>query len=155
LANRLPLWQQRAVRARFINPVIYMAFSLVLGTIIPYPIISYIVFGIISLCWLIFYKQINNLMLKKNKKKKKKAGKLPMQNNIHMLFDENDFTEKTELNESKYLYSCIESINMGEKAIYLYNGAVQAFIIPNSVFNDVSEKELFKQFVKSKTDISQ
>ena len=147
--------KNRAIRARFITPAIYMVFSLGLGAIIPYSIISYVVFGIMSLCWIIFFKQINNLRLKKNINRIKKSGKLPMQNNIQLLFDENDFTEITEVNESKYLYSCIESIDMGEKAMYLYNGAIQAFIIPNSVFKDAFEKESFKQFVKNKTDISQ
>lgn len=147
--------KKRAIRARFLNPVIYMAFSLVLGGITPYPVYSYVVFGALSLIWLIFFKKLNNFMLKKSIRRVKKVGKLPMQNNIQMLFNENEFIEKTEVNESKNLYSCIESVDMGEKAMYLYNGAVQAFIIPNSVFKDVSEKELFKQFIKSKTNIHQ
>jgi len=147
--------RKRTMRTRFLIPAIYIVCALALGSMISYPIVSYIIFGTISLYYLVFFNQIIDRRIKRGMKRIKKAGKLPIQNNIRIIFDENGITEKTEIHESKCVYSCIESIDIGKKAMYLYTGAVQAFVIPNSVFKDASEKESFKQFIESKTVTSQ
>jgi len=89
--------------------------------------------------------------LKTTIKLKKKDGKLPYGKNVLILFDEDFFYETTNEAEMKIKYSSIEKTAIGNSAIYIFIGAMQAFIIPLSVFETEKQKSAFLAFVNSKS----
>lgn len=80
----------------------------------------------------------------------KKEGKLPYGKEVFARFDDQLFMETANGNESKIDYANIEKIAVGQKAIYIYIGAIQAFIIPFSVFEDEEKREEFLTFLNHK-----
>jgi len=69
---------------------------------------------------------------------------------VILRFDENIITEITDKNENKIKYSIIEKIALGKAAVYIYIGALQAFIIPFWVFESEQQKVDFLDFINQK-----
>jgi len=84
----------------------------------------------------------------------KKEGRLPFSKNNRLQFDEENIYEFTEVTESKFKYSTIEKIAENDNAIYIYISAMQAIIIPFSVFKGEAEKEEFITFIKRKKRVT-
>jgi len=72
--------------------------------------------------------------IKKNIGRIKKSGKLPYQSDITIFFEDDFFIETTEIGEGRVKYSAIERVIKAEKAIYIYTNAVQAMLLPFTVF---------------------
>ena len=85
---------------------------------------------------------------------KKKHGALPYGKNVQIQFGEEDIFEVTEKAKMKIKYSNIERIEKGSHGVYIiYNHAMNAFIIPFSVFENEEQKNGFLVFIcKKKSD---
>ncbi len=144
-----PMNRKRVQYGRFLWPVTYMALAALFFRL-THNVTSYYIYGAISVCWLLFYKQMNNFLLKRRLLKIKKSGKLPYEPQVTMDFSQDQITEKTSTSEAKSDYSQIEHVFTGDSAVYVYKSAFSAYIIPNRVFRDADEKKSFIDFMESK-----
>lgn len=140
-----PMHKKELFLARILPPVIFILISLIVGNVI-----IYITAGILSIGCLVSFKKLNNYAIKRRIQRMKKTGKLPIEDNVILRFHDDGFVEITEKNESKFSYTCIERVENAESAIYIYTGAIQAFIIPHHVFKDKIEEEMFLEFINQK-----
>lgn len=110
----------------------------------------FILMIVLSIVILIFFpKLFKRIILKKTKKYLFEKKNTVLGNKI-LEFDEEGINEKTSHGESVTKYSAIIDIKKSDKAIYLFNTAFSAFIIPVRVFTSVEEKEKFLNFIKEK-----
>jgi hypothetical protein len=93
---------------------------------------------------------LNVFLLKMNIKAIKKQGKLPYGQDVSLRFDEDCLIETTKESETKMKYGSIERIAAGKNALYIYIGAVQAWIIPMSVFESAEQWNAFWAFIHNK-----
>jgi len=138
---------------RFVVPIIFVICGLIAGAIVDEPIVTYyfyFAFGIAAILWLIFFKWIMTKQIKKNIGRIKKSGKLPYQRNVTISFEDDFFVETTESGESKVKYSAIERVIIAEKAIYIYTNAVQAMLLPFTVFSNEQKRDEFIVFIEKK-----
>lgn len=142
--------RKQLMLTRFLFPFIYMVFGAVFGYTLSNPAIAFIVFGIISALWIIFFNSIMVQLLKRNIKRLKKSGKLIYDKEIHMLFGDETFSEQTQDSKSDYFYTIIERIEIGDTAVYMYTGAAAAHIVPYRVFPDEDTKNGFIEFIMSR-----
>lgn len=145
-----PANKKRMLVARTARPLLYLVLALLLGSIIEFSIISYVVFGTMAAAVLIFFKPLTNRRIKRQLARMKKAGKLPYAHDISVTFFEDYIEEKTEQGETKQNYSQLERVDSAETAVCVYNSSVTASIIPNRAFRDNTEREEFISFVRSK-----
>ena len=80
----------------------------------------------------------------------KKYGKLPYGKDVTISFGEDSLIEITPETETKVKYTRIENIVGGTFAIYIYISAVQAFVVPVSVFPSIQEQDEFWNFIHDK-----
>lgn len=111
-----------------------------MGSVIEYPTIAYVVFGAMAFVYLFFYKRLSLRGLKNNLKRMKKAGKLPYPSNTTITFFEDYFFEKTDTSETKMSYLNVEHVDDSDMAVYIYTGAISAYIVPNRAFKDSEER---------------
>ena len=98
----------------------------------------------------IFGKLVDKIYYSLLLKAAKKDGRLFPGEYIRFQFDEENFYETTELNETKSTYLSIEKIGEGDHAIYLFIGANQGYIIPLPAFASNEEKTEFVAFINRK-----
>ena len=115
---------------------------------------SSFVFVFISIVWFFAAKLLLMFSLKAQIKLMKKDGKLPYGKNVSIEFDETFFIESTEINETKTKYASIEKIAVSNNMIYVYFSAIQAFILPLSVFESNEQKDAFLLFINDKKEES-
>jgi hypothetical protein len=112
------------------------------------------VFLALSVAWQFavkhFFAAINTPFLKLNIWIMKKSGKLPFSKNVSLSFYDGHFDQVTETAETKTKYSAIERVSEGKAAVYIYIGAIQAFIIPLAAFESESQKAEFMAFLRGK-----
>ncbi len=95
------------------------------------------------------HSQMKNIT--RNMQRMKKSGKLPYPKSVNLYFDEERICEMTEFGDSRFNYTMLEKIAVSNLAVYIYYGAVQAFIIPLSAFIDEQQKTEFLAFIHEKT----
>lgn len=145
-----PTNKKNLLANRLVVPIMFVLCGLFIGTIVKEPFLSYyfyIAFGIVAICWLIFFKTIMKKQIKRNMKRMKKRGKLPYQRDITISFEDDVIVEITENGESKVKYSALERVITTEKAIYIYINAMQAILLPCAVFSDEKERDDFIVFI--------
>ena len=101
--------------------------------------------------WFVFYKYIfrfSNWIIKFQIAVLKKDGKLPISKSNRLQFEDEFIHEFTDFAETKIRYASIERIEEGAYAIYAYFSAVQAIIIPFSVFDSAVAKEEFVSWLR-------
>ena len=116
-------------------------------------LIEAIVLGLLSIFFIFYGKKILLKSVAKNISKLKKDGKLPFNQESTITFDETHILEKTDLNESKISYQIIEKIAETENAIYIYFSAMQAYIIPNTVFESNEHRKELLDFMYTKVNL--
>ena len=117
---------------------------------IPAFLMSVVIYTIISVAWVFSVKPLATIQTKITIKNIKKDGRLPYSKTVQIQFDEENITVNSEEAKSEYKYSIIEKIAEGDSAVYIYIGAIQAFIIPFSVFQTADRKNNFLEFIKMK-----
>ncbi|MGL6201474.1 MAG: YcxB family protein [Lachnospiraceae bacterium] len=135
---------------RFVVTIIFIACGLAFGSIADEPDLSYIVFGIVVVLWLILFKwiegkriEIKNWIIKKN-------GNLYYQSDVTIYFKDDFYTYTTEIGEEEVKYSAIERVIMNERAIYIYTNAMQAILLPFIVFSNEQNRDDFMMFIEEK-----
>lgn len=146
-----PALKKRLLIARFGLSAFFIIFGIVYGKILEIFGISLVVFGLLALLWIIFFRSIQSRQIKRNLKVMKKAGKLHYDKEISLHFQDECFTEATPDSEAKIKYSMLERVAVGDTDIYLYTGAAMAYIVPCRAFKDIGEKDAFLTFIASKT----
>jgi len=106
------------------------------------------------LTFLVKITRLNNtftvLILKWQIKSIKKTGKLPFGKENTLRFFEDFMMSIEDGTETKMKYTNIEKVAAGDNAIYIYFSAMQAFIIPFSVFSNEQERNEFYAFINQK-----
>lgn len=139
--------------SRFVFPIIFVVIGLIAGrkaNELYNTYLFYAAFGIAAILWLIFYKQIMAELVKAGVKRTKKSGKLPYHSDVTIYFDNDFFVEASENGEARVNYSVIERIIIAKKAIYIYTGAVQAILMPLTVFSNEQNRDDFIAFIEKK-----
>ena len=136
---------------RYICLMIIFIFWIV-GSDFELIIIEAILMAIISIWWIIYGKKSILKSINKRIIKVKKEGRLPYSNESILKFDEEKIHEITPNTENIMKYSLIEKIAVTEKAVYIYFGALQAYILPVKAFTDEMEKLKFLEFINSKAE---
>jgi len=95
-------------------------------------------------------KPLTELVLRLQINSLKKDGKLPFGKNVRLAFEEDCFTESTEIAETRQKYETVEKTMEGQHAVYVYTGAMQALIIPHIAFESDEQKREFLSFINSK-----
>ena len=112
---------------------------------------SLIIFSIISVVWFFSLKPLSLLFLKLHIKFMKKNGKLPYSNFAILEFYDDYFVEITENTKTEIKYDAIFKVRVNEqKAIYIYQNAVLAYIIPFDVFYSSVARDEFLDFIHQK-----
>ena len=108
-----PTSRKRTQYNRFLCPVIYMALA-VLYFQTTHDVTYYYIGGALSVCWLLFDKQMNNYLLKRRLAKIKKSGKFPYEPHVTRDFSEDQIIQKSPSSESTSDYSQIEHVLTGD-----------------------------------------
>lgn len=148
-----PASKKYMFKYRFIVPIIFIFCGAGIGTMVDEPVVSYyfyIAFGIAAILWMIFFKWIMAKQIKKNIGKIMKSGKLPYQNEAAVSFEDDFIVETTNDSEMKVKYSAIERVVTNGEAFYIYINAVQAIILPFSVFTDESSRDNLLGFIEER-----
>ena len=118
-------------------------------------VVTAIISGLIGV--LLFYtllrltiKPVTGLIVRMQISLLKKDGKLPFGKNVQLVFSEDSFAETTEIAETKQKYAVVEKVMEGQRAVYVYTGAMQALIIPLTAFESDEQKREFLSFINSK-----
>ena len=112
-----------------------------------------ILFTIISIIWIFSLKPLSLFFLKLHIKFMKKNGKLPYSEQATLEFFDDCFIETTENTKTEVKYDAVFKIRINEsKAIYIYQNAVLAYIIPFDVFDTIAERYNFIEFIRLKTN---
>jgi hypothetical protein len=114
-----------------------------------------IVLFIAALIWVLAFKHIFALIMRRAIKKQTKTGGLVYGKNVSVSFEADFVLETTELGQNKTGYYKIGRVAEGKRAVYLFTGPMQAIIIPLRIFegsspDSPSELQGFLDFVRSK-----
>lgn len=140
---------------RFLAPfvsLIVIAIFYMAGSDFELILLEAILMTIISIWFIGFSKKKIIKFMKVRIKKVKKEGRLPYSNESILKFDEEKIHEITPNTENITKYSLIEKIAVTEKAVYIYFGALQAYILPVKAFSDEMEKLKFLEFINTKAE---
>lgn len=112
-----------------------------------------ILFTIVSIIWIFSLKPLSLFFLKLHIKFMKKNGKLPYSDQATLEFFDDYFIETTENTKTEVKYDAVFKVRVNEpKAIYIYQNAVLAYILPFDVFNSITERDKFIEFIELKTN---
>lgn len=117
-------------------------------------VITSVIFSILSVIWFLSARSFLMLIMKINITMIKKDGRLPYSKDVQIELEETSFTEITKEAETKVPYTSIEKVGIDNRAIYIYISAIQAFIIPFSIFKDEEQRKGFLTFLKDKIGIN-
>ena len=148
-----PANKKRVLIRRLMVPlacvVIWLIF-LLLGADFDTLSVLLFVYSVFSVMWFLSYKYSLIFSLRRNIKAMKKQGKLPYSNEVIIQFNEDCFIETTSATETRTKYTNVEKVVLGKSAVYVYMGAIQAYIVPFSVFETEKQKEEFCAFIENK-----
>lgn len=98
------------------------------------------------------YKPITKLSVKQSVKRTKKKGDLPFASKVGLWFYDDRFIEVTPGEKTNNRYGDVYAIYAhNSKTLYIYNDAMQAYIMPRSVFATQERYEEFLRFIELKT----
>lgn len=114
---------------------------------------AFILFSAVSIVWFFSLKPLLLFFLKLHIKFMKKNGKLPYSDLAILEFYDDYFLEQTENTKTEVQYNAVFKVRINEpKAIYIYQNAVLAYIIPFDVFGSNAERDEFIDFIHQKTN---
>ena len=111
-----------------------------------------VILSSLSIAWFFLAKPLWFSAIKRQLRRAKKDGKLPYDKEVLLQFDDEFITETIDGTETKTRYASIDKIAFGSDAIYLYFSAVQAYLVPASVFYTKDQKQAFLAFLESKIE---
>lgn len=155
LANT-PSGRRLLSKTRLMGPIMslfVLILFLILGARPSLLMAETVALTILSILMVVFSKQFLWFSTKRNIRKIKKDGKLPFSPQGELLFEEDAIHEITPDSECRTSYSRLERIGITDEALYLYFGAIQAYIIPFSCLSDASEKDRILAFLHKKVQL--
>lgn len=137
-------------------PVLFLlifVFHIIRGDDLCSLAIALIVFSIMSVIWIFSLRPLSLFFLKLHIRFMKRNGKLPYSDFATLEFYDDYFTERTENTKTEVQYGAVFKVRINErKAIYIYQNAVLAYIIPFDVFASDDERKKFVDFISEKTN---
>lgn len=110
----------------------------------------FVVIGVITFILLHFFPSFFFWLQKRGFKNLEKDGKLYDEGSFIYRFEEEMFTCVSKTLKIESNYTELERVEIGESAVYLYIGAMKAYIFPNRIFATDEEKKNFLAFVREK-----
>lgn len=109
--------------------VIIMAFYIA-GADYGLMVTEAVLLAVVSVVWWLCTPKIIERNIRKHIQRVKKEGKLPFHGESEIEFLEEGLVEKSEQGEMRIAYADIEQVYSEKDYLYLFYGAVQAFIVP-------------------------
>ncbi|MCL2361803.1 MAG: YcxB family protein [Defluviitaleaceae bacterium] len=142
----------RVIRVILLILIGFLVFSTVF--IVDEPRVGDLVFFGFLAAFVIFgFKPLTLLLVRVQIRTIKKQGKLPFNKDVQLRFDEDSYTEITDVSETKMKYTPLERVVEGPNAVYIYVGAIQATLIPNAAFESEEQKQEFLVFIRSRKPV--
>ncbi len=149
----LPAFRKKIMMQKYLNPLLFIVWAILLGFIFGHFPNVYIFSGAISIGWILIFRKRVVRNIHKSLKITSESGKSPFNSSdVVTVFDEEKIRTDTVDSEASFNYSAIEKIVTGPNALYLYINATTAFILPYRIFASEEEKDSFLQFIKEKTN---
>ena len=140
---------------KIILPVILalmLVFSIIMGEkSVGVIIAEAVIYTAIAVLWVLFFEKIYLIPLKRLLKKMKNDGKLPYSTSGTLLFDEDNFTDKSILQTLTVDYAAVEKIDVNKGYVYIFNTSQTGFILPESSFDSEDQRSGFLKFLEDKT----
>lgn len=152
-----PLFQKAIIIFRLIVPILLLLYLVVLEESyknLDDLVLSILITAFLSIAWGLIVKPLFLLGVKITIKLEKKSGKLPYGKEMQIEFYESFLIDTTEDIVTSVNYTGIKRIGVSDTAMYLYISAIQAFVIPISVFKSEEERERFLTFINNKVPVS-
>lgn len=126
---------------RFLTPVFFIIVAFIFSKIgdmsVVFPLI---VFGLISVVWVIYYpKYFYNLVMRQSKKMLKEGKNDGLLGQQQMTLSEEGIVYVTSNGESQVKWSGVKKIEEDSDYFYLYNSSVSAYILPKRALSNVEE----------------
>jgi hypothetical protein len=138
---------------RFILPLIFVVFPFILSMIsskIPFWYWM-TVFSATAIWWIVFYpRRLKNRVEKRISKLVDEGKNVGFLGNSKLTLTEEGITLINEAKELKTSWKAVESICETEKHIFIFISAVEAYIVPNRIFQDENMKKEFLEQLKLK-----
>jgi len=146
-----PAMKKQMLPFRLIIPILFVFISFFQFQGFDSDFIRRTTIGIIgSIAWFFISKFTFISSIKKNIKNMKKDGKLVSNENTTIQFHDDFLIDITGATETKMGYTNLERVAIGDNAVYIYIGAMQAFIVPLSAFESEAQRNEFLEFINSK-----
>jgi len=135
---------------RYILPIIFLIVPFVLAQISKPPFLYWmIVFGILFVVWICYYKKYLIWKIKRIIKRRLKEGK---NNGVlgKRIFEirDNQIIETTEHTKEFVNINSVEKVIINEEYIFIYINSMQAYIIPLRVFKNGEEEDRFRKYIE-------
>lgn len=142
---------------KWVIPFLFTGFMLLLAGITRFNLdvllFPAIVFGTITIIWLLAYNKIIIFAIRKNIKRLKRNDKEIFSLPSTVRFGEENIEMVSDKLENKLQYSLIKSIVHAKNAIYCHIESEQVIIIPKIVFKTTEEKDSFLKLLVQKTGL--
>lgn len=152
-ATKTPHGKRTILRTRLILTAIFAIATLLIwltkkgGTT---SIVMTALFALILLYFQLYLVRRVENSLKAYIKNLKKQGKLPYSPYSTVEFGDESIIETDENSVTERKYSAVETVVVDKKAVYVFIGAAQAFILPFSCFGSREQIDEFISFIESK-----
>jgi|GEM_PF-5601607 len=105
---------------------------------------------ILSVIWFFTIKPLYNAIMKRTVKRQLKQSSHLYTPEGTLTFDDDDFTEITPQQETKYAYERIEGIAQNGGSVYIYLSSLTAILIPSSVFVNEDDRAKLLNMLRQK-----
>lgn len=147
--------KRTALLCRLAVPFVFAFFTFIAWfgePISPSLLKDIIFFSVLSILWNIFFEKYALYKNKKLMRKMKKVGRLPYNESGTLIFDENFIYDKGIFEQSMVSYNIIEAIYTTNEAVYIYNSAASAIILPYRFIENQAVFNSFMDFLQAKTN---
>lgn len=126
---------------RFLTPVFFIIVAFIFSGIGDMPVVfPLIIFGLISIVWLIFYpKYFYSLVMRQSKKMLREGKNDGLLGEQQMALSKEGIVYTTSNGESQAKWSGIKKVLEDSDFFYLYNSSVSAYILPKRALSNVEE----------------
>ena len=130
---------------RFLTPVFFIIVAFIFSGIGDMPVVfPLIIFGLISIVWLIFYpKYFYSLVMRQSKKMLREGKNDGLLGEQQLALSEEGIVYTTSNGESRTKWSGIKKVVEDSDFFYLYNSSVSAYILPKRALSNVEEAKVY------------
>lgn len=134
----------------FVSPVLFLIFPLLFRRVSPNGFwVGLVVFAVTAALWIILFPRKYKKSLAKSVNKMLDEGKnngfLGMRS---LTFSDEGITQVSEAGETKNNWNVVERLAITDNYIFIYIASVMAYVVPDRVFSDATEREAFIDIIK-------